>query len=50
MIAFLAAENKNRQVEDLPPADFGRVTGKEKVIHCEFFEFKVMPIVCFCND
>ena len=25
VIAFLAAGNENRQLEDLPPADFGRV-------------------------
>ena len=37
VIVFLVAENENRQLEDLPPADFGRVhknisfVGKEKV-------------------
>ena len=25
MLAFLSAENENRQVEDLPLADFGRL-------------------------
>ena len=25
VLAFLAAENKNRQLEDLPLADFGRL-------------------------
>ena len=44
-MAFLAAENKNRQLEDLPPTDFGRVPGKEKVINCEFCELKVMPML-----
>ena len=49
-MAFLEGENKNWQPEDLPVADFGRVPGKEKLIHREFCELKVMPIVCFCND
>ena len=49
-MAFRAAENKNRQLEDLPPTDFGRVPGREKVINCEFCELKVMPIVRFCYD
>ena len=34
------AAKKNRQVENLPLADFGRVTSK----------LKVMAIVCFCTD
>ena len=25
MLVFLSAENENRQLEDLPPADFGRL-------------------------
>ena len=25
VLAFLSAENENRQLEDLPPADFGRL-------------------------
>ena len=25
VLAFLSAENENRQLEDLPPADFSRV-------------------------
>ena len=37
VLAFLAAENENRQLEDLPLADFGRLperllsVGKDKV-------------------
>ena len=52
---FLVAENENRQLEDLPQADFGRVhenisfVGKEKVNNWEFCEKKATPIVCFCN-
>ena len=30
VMAFLTAENKNQQLEDLPLTDFGRVPGKEK--------------------
>ena len=54
VIAFLAAENENRQLEDLPQADFGRVhknvsfVDKEKVNNW-FCEKKVTPIVFFCN-
>ena len=53
-MAFLAAENENRQLEDLPQADFGRVhknvsfVDKEKVNNW-FCEKKVTPIVFFCN-
>ena len=25
MLVFLSAENENQQLEDLPPADFGRL-------------------------
>ena len=42
-MAFLTAENKNRQLEDLPLTDFGRVPGEEKVFNCEFCELKVIP-------
>ena len=55
VIVFLVAENENRQLEDLPQADFGRVhesislVGKEKVNNLEFCEKKATPIVCFCN-
>ena len=54
-MVFLAAENENRQLRDLPQADFGRVhenisfDDKEKVSNCEFSEKKVTPIICFCN-
>ena len=54
-MVFLGAENENRQLEDLPQADFGRVhenisfVGKEKVNNWEFCEKKATPIVCFCN-
>ena len=54
VMAFLAAENENRQLEDLPQADFGRVhknvsfVDKEKVNNW-FCEKKVTPIVFFCN-
>ena len=43
--AFLAAENENRKLEDLPHADFGRVpetissVGKETVNNLEFCQF-----------
>ena len=53
-MAFLVAENENRQLEDLPQADFGRVhknvsfVDKEKVNNW-FCEKKVTPIVFFCN-
>ena len=49
-MAFLTAENKNRQLEDLPLTDFGRVPGKEEVFNCEFCELKVIPFFCFCYD
>ena len=54
VMAFLAAENENRQLEDFPQADFGRVhknvsfVDKEKVNNW-FCEKKVTPIVFFCN-
>ena len=54
-MVFLVAENENRQLEDLPQADFGRVhknisfVGKEKVNNWEFCEKKATPIVCFFN-
>ena len=54
-MVFLVAENENRQLKDLPQADFGRehenisLVGKEKVNNWEFCEKKATPIVCFCN-
>ena len=50
VMAFLTTENKNRQLEDLPLTDFGRVPGKEKVFNCEFCELKVIPFFRFCYD
>ena len=46
-MAFLAAENENRQLEDLPQADF---VAEEKVINWQFFKLNITSIVCFCND
>ena len=46
-MAFLTAENKNRQLEDLPLTDFGRVPGKKKVFNCEFCVLKVIPFFVF---
>ena len=54
-MVFLVAENENRQLKDLPQADFGRehenisLVGKEKVNNWEFCEKKATPIVCLCN-
>ena len=48
-MVFLMAENENRQLEDLPQADFGRVhenisfVGEEKVNNWEFCERKLRP-------
>ena len=47
VMEFLTAENKNRQLEDLPLTNFGRVPGKEKVFNCEFCELKVIPFFVF---
>ena len=41
VMAFPAAENENRQLEDLPQADFCRVPER-------FLLFR--PIVCFCSN
>ena len=52
--AFLAAENENRQLEDLPQADFGRVperfllSVRTKSI-TEYLYIKITPIVYFCS-
>ena len=56
-MAFLAAENENRQLEDSPQADFGRVPKrfllsvrtKSIVNNWEFCVSKITPIVCFCS-
>ena len=53
VLAFLAAENENRQLEDLPLADFGRLPErllsvvKDKVNKWEFFKLKITTIVVF---
>ena len=52
MLAFLAAENENRQLEDLLLADFGRLperpsVGKDKVNKWEFCKLKITNIVVF---
>ena len=50
--AFLVAENENRQLEDLPQADFGRVPERflrpirTKPITCIL---KITLIVCSCS-
>ena len=52
-MVFLAAENENRQLRDLPQADFGRVhenisfDDKEKVNNWEFCEKKATPIIYY---
>ena len=50
MIAFLAAENENRQLGDLPQADFDYVPERflsDKVNNLEFCISKITPIVVF---
>ena len=50
VVAFIAAENENRQIEDLLWADFGPsperffYIGKDKVKFCKL---KITPIVVF---
>ena len=50
---ILAAENKNRQVEDLPQADFGRLPGRfllsvrTKSMTDNFCILKITPTVVF---
>ena len=50
---ILAAENKNRQLEDLPQADFGRLPGRflvsvrTKSITDNFCILKITPTVVF---
>ena len=50
---ILAAENKNRQLEDLPQADFGCLPGRfllsvrKKSITENFFILKITPTVVF---
>ena len=53
VLAFLSAENENRQLEDLPLADIGRLpwktssVGKDKVNKWEFGKLKITTIVVF---
>ena len=51
-MAFLVAENENRQLEDLLQADFGRyilsVRTNSKTEN--FLHWKTMPIVCLGSD
>ena len=50
-MVFLAAENENRQLEDLPQLNFGCVpwkispVGKEKVDNWEFEHWKLRPLL-----
>ena len=54
VIAFPTAENENRELEDLPQANFGQVSEifllsvRTKSI-TENFYIKITPIVCFCS-
>ena len=49
-MVFLVAENENRQLEDLPQADFGRVyenisfVDKEKVNNWDFVKRRLRPL------
>ena len=58
VLAFLSVENENRQLEDFPRADFGRLlgrlfnqktssVGKDKVNKLEFCKLKITTIVVF---
>ena len=58
MLAFLSVENENRQLEDFPRADFGRLlgrlfnrktssVGKDKVNKWEFGKLKITTIAVF---
>ena len=54
VMAFLTAENKNLQLEDLSQADFGHVPERfplavrtNSITDREFFILKIWPIVCF---
>ena len=52
-LAFLSAENENRQLEDLSLVDFGRLSERllsvrTKSINKNFFNWKLRPF-CFCN-
>ena len=51
MLVFLSAENENRQLEDLPPADFGRLPERRllsvrtKSINENFVNWKLRPLL-----
>ena len=51
MLAFLSAENENRQLEDLPLADFGRLperlllSVRTKSINENFINWKLRPLL-----
>ena len=54
VMAFHTAENENRELEDLPQADFGRVSERfllsvRTKSMTENFYIKITPIVCFCS-
>ena len=54
VMAFPTAENENRELEDLPQADFGRVSERfllsvRTKSMTENFYTKITPIVCFCS-
>ena len=52
MLAFLSAEEENRQQEDLPPADFGclperrLLSVKTKSINENFVKRNLRPLLC----
>ena len=54
-MAFLAAENENRQLEDLPQADCGRLperfllSVRTKSTTENFVYWKLRPLFCFCS-
>ena len=54
--AFLSAKNENRQLEDLPLADFGRlperhlVSVRIKSINEKFLNWKLRPLLFFNHD
>ena len=54
VMPFLAVKNENRQLKDLPQADFGRVPERFLVSvrtkSIEFCTLKTRPNVCFYND
>ena len=55
VLAFLSAENENQQLEDLPPADFGRLPEKlllsvrKNSIYENFVNWKNYDHCIFCN-